>query len=241
MLATTPVNAPREALLDSHFLGGVADLGVQLARSMKSRGVGFDVDEFMSRVAKVIGGSLRTPSGGQTARKKRKSTGRQRARNSDDEDEDTVNEEEDNDESHSWQWQNLGMIAAKYTRRAPAMDHLVGPLAVEAKERKTGKRARLDIGDDDEEAARPDTLDETEIQRSENETTRLVKEIASLLETRGGETGVNLFDFTINPRSFSNSVENLFYVSFLIRDGMASIEDEGDNPPTLCECPVNVV
>lgn len=225
------VTAPREAMLDSHFLGGVADLGVQLTRSMKTKGVGFDIDEYLMRVAKVIGGAVRTSSGAtRGTRKKRKSTTNPGAADQevDDDDDDGVI----SDDVELWDWHKLGMIGAKYTRRAPVMDHLVGPLAVEAKERKVGKRARLDDGEDVQEA-RPDTVNEAEIQRSENETTRLVQHIANLLESVGGNNGVNLFEFAVNPRSFSNTVENFFYISFLVRDGMVSIDDEGDNPPTI--------
>lgn len=226
------VTAPREAMLDSHFLGGVADLGVQLTRSMKTKGVGFDIDEYLTRVAKVIGGAIRTSNGATRGiRKKSKSTNVGGAEQEDDDDND---DEVVPDDVELWDWHKLGMIGARYTRRAPVMDHLVGPLAVEAKERKVAKRARLDDGEDVQEA-RPDTVNEAEIQRSENETTRLVQQIANLLESVGGDDGVNLFEFAVNPRSFPNTVENFFYVSFLIRDGKVSIDDEGDNPPTIRE------
>lgn len=49
----------------------------------------------------------------------------------------------------------------------------------------------------------------------------------------GGEQGVNLFRFIVNPHSYSNSVENLFYVSFLIKEGTASIEDDEGGEPIL--------
>lgn len=42
--------------------------------------------------------------------------------------------------------------------------------------------------------------------------------------------GLNFFRFAINPDSFGQSVENMFYISFLIRDNKAGIAmtDDGE-------------
>ena len=45
---------------------------------------------------------------------------------------------------------------------------------------------------------------------------------------------VNLFRFVINPHDFAQSVENLFYLSFLIRDGECALEIEEDGEPVIC-------
>lgn len=45
--------------------------------------------------------------------------------------------------------------------------------------------------------------------------------------------GMPLFRFCINPRSFGQSVENLFYVSFLVRDGTVGISFDSRQLPTL--------
>lgn len=45
--------------------------------------------------------------------------------------------------------------------------------------------------------------------------------------------GVPLFHFCINPKSFAQSVENLFYISFLIRDGNVGVSQDSRGLPTL--------
>ncbi|KAJ5238867.1 nuclear protein [Penicillium chermesinum] len=45
--------------------------------------------------------------------------------------------------------------------------------------------------------------------------------------------GIPLFHFVINPRSFGQSVENMFYVSFLVRDGAAAVSMDSEGQPTL--------
>lgn len=47
--------------------------------------------------------------------------------------------------------------------------------------------------------------------------------------------GIPLFHFCINPKSFGQSVENLFYISFLVRDGTVGISVDSRQLPTLRE------
>lgn len=48
-----------------------------------------------------------------------------------------------------------------------------------------------------------------------------------------GEAAVNLFEFVINPHSFGQTVENMFYVSFLIREGNVKVTEDKDGFPIL--------
>ena len=50
-----------------------------------------------------------------------------------------------------------------------------------------------------------------------------------------GEAAVSLLDFAINPHDFGQTVENLFYISFLVREGNAKIVKDDEGLPLLCK------
>ena len=64
-------------------------------------------------------------------------------------------------------------------------------------------------------------LTETEIAQNENETPKNVMQVANCLNKL--RAPMHFFEFVVNPDSFSQTVENIFYFSFLIRDGKAKV------------------
>jgi hypothetical protein len=56
-----------------------------------------------------------------------------------------------------------------------------------------------------------------------------------IFDVLGEKQPINFFEFIINPESFGQTVENLFYLSFLIRDGKVNIDDESGQP-ILSKC-----
>ncbi|KAE8231583.1 hypothetical protein CF326_g3398 [Tilletia indica] len=203
------VKAPSEGILDARLLGQMVDIGTHMARTLKTNAEAFDTDSFLARVARVMGGQLRS--------------GARRGANDMDDEEAVL-------AANEWNWDELGRLAAKHSRRAVSLDFLLGPLQTKPKERKQTERVRK-VKEKVGAAVRPEELKDTDIQRSENETTVMVRQIANLLEQVGT---VHLFNFVVDPTSFSNTVENLFYVSFLIRDGKVSVEyDDKTGEPML--------
>lgn len=46
---------------------------------------------------------------------------------------------------------------------------------------------------------------------------------------------MNLFRFVVNPNDFAQSVENIFHLSFLIRDGKVALETNAEGEPQICK------
>lgn len=53
--------------------------------------------------------------------------------------------------------------------------------------------------------------------------------------TEDQDPAMSLFEFAINPHSFGQTVENLFYTSFLIREGSVRIDKDRHGLPIICE------
>ncbi|KAG0049098.1 nuclear protein [Gryganskiella cystojenkinii] len=124
-------------------------------------------------------------------------------------------------------WAKMGRMAAKWTRKAPTMDFMLGPMAIEHKTRQMKQRTR--VVRDPKDMKKPQELREEDIARQENETTKNVMQISAILEEL--EEKVNFFELVVNPESFAQTVENIFYLSFLVRDGKVSISEVDMDDP----------
>ncbi len=49
------------------------------------------------------------------------------------------------------------------------------------------------------------------------------------------EFGIPFFQWLINPGDFGQSVENMFYTSFLVREGKARVGFDDDGELRICE------
>ncbi|KAI9795852.1 MAG: nuclear protein [Piccolia ochrophora] len=79
---------------------------------------------------------------------------------------------------------------------------------------------------------------ETEAEEMQNRGEDVSEKEVQGLRARYGladDGGIPLFNFVVNPHSFGQTVENLFYVSFLIREGSVGVNQDGNGLPTLHE------
>ncbi|KAN0061206.1 hypothetical protein ACQY0O_006941 [Thecaphora frezii] len=218
------IKEPNDALLDSKFLLNMSEMGTQMMKTVKLDGGAFDVDDYVTRLARFVGGQA-APIRPQALR-----NGHANGGGGDHSDEDS--EVEDEKDPERWDWDKLGRTAASFSRRAPTLDFLLGPLLIEQKSRKVTRRQPTEIST--APRAAPAQIRQTDLQQNkESDTSIQVRRVAKLLSEHAGAHGIGLFRFAINPESFSNTVENLFYISFLIKEGKARLWDDEDGWPTL--------
>ncbi|BFZ54661.1 hypothetical protein PYCC9005_001698 [Savitreella phatthalungensis] len=135
-----------------------------------------------------------------------------------------------NDPSRDAQRAGLEKLAQIFTRnsmRPPTSDFLLGPLQMERRER-VQHQAREHRRHARGEQAKPKELTERDTVgvASSNSTTKQTMLVARILQQ---ESPIDLFTFVCNPKSFSQTVENIFSLAFLVREGRARIyeNDEG--------------
>ncbi|KAM0816636.1 putative Nse4 C-terminal-domain-containing protein [Seiridium cardinale] len=257
------VKQTAEATIDSRLLVETVELSYKKTALLTSgdAGQGVDVDSFVTQCLRYmrLGAGIaddQAPELTSTQRQRRQPTGRGRQRDSDDED-------DIGDDGDLCNWEHLGRyVGVPNVRRPAASSFLLGPLSVEKKVRKITKRS-APFRPNSLRETRPEVLDASAIQRKEdNDLTAICHKIFQRLKTAqahaqdaaeaayndGGEEnaqevmeqtglrstgGMDFFKCIINPDSYGQTVENMFYVSFLIRDNQVQLELDEDGHPTL--------
>lgn len=208
----------REAVLDAHFLVLASNLGSQQAQQLQTHLVTFDADVFVEKLITFMGGrSVSDMTGG------------------DNEDEEMAGGR--HQPPPHLDWKKLGRKASVAFRRTPNVDFMFGPLSMEppVKVRRDRNAVKKTEKPDANQLVKPKQLEKVETK--EEATTKEVDRLHSILydNTVSEEdeecelTPVSLFNFIINPNSFGQTIENLFHLSFLVRDGRAdiSLDDHG--------------
>ena len=106
---------------------------------------------------------------------------------------------------------------------------LYGPLATQR--RRVAPRARtLDDRDARHKTTAREVVASAMQDDLEQSTAHMVRHVYGVL-CQSGDERVNFYRFFINPASFAQSVENLFYISFLVRDGKVQLQVDEDGVP----------
>ncbi|XP_060624550.2 non-structural maintenance of chromosomes element 4 homolog A [Anolis sagrei] len=206
------VSDPREAALDAQFLVLATNLGKEKANQLHSDMAEFDSIAFAEDLLTFMG------------------INRLEREDSDsDEDQNTSGFLPNN------AWYKLGEEARKYFRRAPVFHFMLGTFTADPPvEKPRVERQRKKAGTQEEKAvpAQLKKMEESHQEATEKE----VERILGLLQAYHQDdpnTPISYFEFVTDPKSFARTVENMFHVSFLIRDGLAGLKLDGDKLPII--------
>lgn len=151
-------------------------------------------------------------------------------------------EEEDGPTDDAMDWAYLGREAAfKGNKRPATIDFLLGPLSVTKKIR-TIKARRQGLRRDNANLVRPIEVTQDEATGTENNSNTMMTLVKGIYDILKGyfiknpqlqEDGINLFKFIVNPESFGQTIENIFYLSFLVKDGFVALGHNDDGLPIL--------
>ncbi|KAL6824827.1 Nse4 C-terminal domain-containing protein [Trichoderma camerunense] len=255
------VRQTTEATIDSRLLVSTTDLSYRktLRLTQGSLSQGLDVDDFISKCITYMrnGGGITSDQSLELS-----STQRQRRRTVHDRSNDNDNDDV-GDEGDMMNWAHLGRFAClPYIRRPALPGFLLGPLSVEKKVRKAAKR-NAPFRPNSLTETRPEILNVDDLAKKENDLTVICGKILQQLYKVQADTqqtvadlitddmddeettrimhqhglrstgGIDLMRFVVNPKSFGQTIENLFYVSFLIRDGRVEIDFDEHGLPAL--------
>lgn len=249
------VKQTSDATIDSRLLVNTADLSYKktLALISGDTSQGIDMDDFLSRCIQYMrrgeaedGPHTQAPT----------STQQRRRRNLDDDD------LENDGDMLNWEYLGRHACLPCISR-PPTPGFLLGPLSLEKRARKLViRQAKLKTSSMEETRPEVLKAGDIERSENENLTTlchqilRQLKKakqdaIANVVAEQRDEMtdeeetelldrhkvnrdgGIAYFNFVINPGSFGQSVENMFYVSFLIRDGKLGLDVDEQGMPFL--------
>uniref|UniRef100_A0A2K5CG18 Non-structural maintenance of chromosomes element 4 n=2 Tax=Aotus nancymaae TaxID=37293 RepID=A0A2K5CG18_AOTNA len=211
------VSRAREAVLDAHFLVLASDLGKEKAKQLRSDLSSFDMLRYVEALLTHMGVNPL-------------------------EAEELIRDEDSSDFEFIVydSWKISGKTAENTFNKTHTFHFLLGSIYGEFPAPKPRIDRPRKVPTVREERAMPAQLSRMEESHQEA-TEKEVERILGLLQTyfrEDPDTPMSFFDFVVDPHSFSRTVENIFHVSFIIRDGFARIRLDQDRLPIIE--PVNI-
>ncbi|XVF04610.1 hypothetical protein REPUB_Repub05bG0099100 [Reevesia pubescens] len=119
-------------------------------------------------------------------------------------------------EQISINWKDIGMAVSPFFTTCNGICTMLGPMNNELKQRKPMVTRRRAVRPTD--AARPEEVEDTGEEKTDTD-----KNMAVMFEILRRKRRVKLESLILNRSSFAQTVENLFGLSFLVKDGRAEI------------------
>lgn len=256
------IKQTNDATLDSRLLVNVSDLAYRKANQLVlgDTSTGVDVDEFLSKCLSFMrnGGEVENGDGAAPAQ-------RRRAQNHEDSDDDSDDDQAgvqldwESLARHACVPYNsrppvpsflLGPLSVQKKQRTQTQRRA-------RQSRETGREARpenltsndLNLSNENDLKAvcsRLSTSLGKHCEKAEKALERAgITDIAQLKSEKGqallkknritATGGPHLLEYALDPKDFGQTVENLFRISFLIKEGTCGVEPDDDGLPTLCK------
>ncbi|XP_011856456.1 PREDICTED: non-structural maintenance of chromosomes element 4 homolog A [Mandrillus leucophaeus] len=212
------VSRAREAVLDAHFLVLASDLGKEKAKQLRSDLSSFDMLRYVETLLTHMGVNPL-------------------------EAEELIRDEDSPDFEFIVydSWKISGKTAENTFNKTHTFHFLLGSIYGECPVPKPRVDRPRKVPMIQEERAMPAQLRRMEESHQEA-TEKEVERILGLLQTyfqEDPDTPMSFFDFVVDPHSFPRTVENIFHVSFIIRDGFARIRLDQDRLPIIEPVSIN--
>ncbi|EMP31675.1 Arginyl-tRNA--protein transferase 1 [Chelonia mydas] len=197
------VSQAREAALDAQFLVLASNLGKEKANELHSEMTVFDLPAFAEDLLTFMG--LNRLEGEE-------------------------NDSDDESIAHGFlpnnAWHKLGAEAERYFRRSPSFHYMLGSFKADPPvPRQRIERQKRKAGTEEKRAmpAQLKKMEESHQEATEKEVERILGLLQSYFQD-DPNIPISFFDFVIDPSSFARTVENIFHVSFIIRDIVETFE-----------------
>ncbi|KAJ8025485.1 Non-structural maintenance of chromosomes element 4-like A [Holothuria leucospilota] len=131
-------------------------------------------------------------------------------------------------------WSRFGKDVNSCFRRAPPFHFMLGSFDRGPPIKKVKNTSIPKKPEGQGPTVRPNEIKETNKSQQEV-TSEEVERMLGILHqlVRGDDDPVSFFDFVVNPQSFSHTIENIFHMSFLVKDGHVKIELDDDGLPVI--------
>lgn len=209
------VRQTREAALDFHLIVVTADLGKEKATELVAEGTAFDPTTFAEHLLSFMGLNRL---------------------------EDGNDEQENRGAADGYlpqdAWHRVARRAESCFRTAPSFHYMMGSFHAEPPPPKQRIERQRKAPSKEAKRIMPTQLkkiEDSDQEATEKEVERILGYLKSYHQY-DPTSPISFYEFVIDPKSFSRTVENIFHTSFLIRDGLA--RTYLDNDKLCCIEPV---
>ncbi|XP_075072395.1 non-structural maintenance of chromosomes element 4 homolog A isoform X2 [Mixophyes fleayi] len=191
------VSKPREAALDAQLLVLASNLGKEKANQLQADLTVFDPTSFTEDLLSFMGiNRLENP--------------------------DSDSEDESYGKGYLVPdaWHKLGTEADKYFKRTPTFHFMLGSFKTEppvVRQKMERQRRNNKVEEKTVMPAQLKKMEESHQEATEKEVERILGFLQTYFKDEP-DSPISFFDFVIDPNSFPRTVENIFHVSFIIRN-----------------------